>query len=76
VVLPSNTSTFTVYRCALESLQPGTNCADKTPLTSLASLTELGAATPPEPAYFYDPTAQRIYLKLFSNTNRSLLVER
>ncbi len=74
VVLPSSTSAFTVYRCALETVQPGTNCAGKTALTSLASLAELNAAT--QPAYFYDSAAQRIHLKLFSNTNTSLLVQR
>lgn len=74
VVLPTSTSSFTVYRCALETLQPGTNCAGKTALTSLFSLAELDAAT--QPAYFYDSAAQRIYLKLFSNTNTSLLVQR
>lgn len=74
VVLPTSTSSFTVYRCALDTLQPGTNCAGKTALTSLSSLAELDAAT--QPAYFYDSVAQRIYLKLFSNTNTSLLVQR
>ncbi|GEM85159.1 hypothetical protein [Meiothermus hypogaeus] len=45
-----------------------------TALTSLSSLAELDAAT--QPAYFYDSAAQHIYLKLFGNTNTSLLVRR
>lgn len=73
-VLPSSAHSFSVYSCALESLPPGTNCAGKTALTSLTSLTELEAAD--QPAYFYDSTAQRIHLKLFTNTNTSLLVQR
>ena len=63
-----------MYRCLLESLQPGTSCAGKTALSPLASLAELDAAA--QPAYFYDAAARRIYLKLFSNTNTSLLVQR
>ena len=74
VVLPSSTDAFTVYRCLLESLQPGTNCAGKTALSPLGSLAELNAAT--QPAYFYDLSTRRIHLKLFSNTNTSLLVQR
>ncbi|GIW37546.1 MAG: hypothetical protein KatS3mg073_1691 [Meiothermus sp.] len=62
-----------MQRCALETLQPGTN-RGKTALTSLSSLAELDAAT--QPAYFYDSAAQHIYLKLFGNTNTSLLVRR
>jgi hypothetical protein len=74
IVLGSTTADFGVYSCSLDNQQPGTNCADRTPLTSKPGLAELDAAT--QPAYFHDSTAQRIHLKLFSNTSRSLLIER